>query len=138
MRRLATILVFFVMAVFFAGCGMFSGGIDGVGDASKYDLDGSFDEKIVVDQGDSFVLNMSNPKKSGYAVEGAVFDPTLVRLDKYIEVKGEEPGDAGRVLYLFTAVTAGSTDISIKVSKPADSTYPVEVFKTVHLVIEDD
>ncbi|WP_147821150.1 hypothetical protein [Salidesulfovibrio onnuriiensis] len=127
------------MVFLLAGCGTFFGGAGDLGDAAVYDLDGLFDTKIVLEKGDAFALDMDYPGQEGYAFEGAVFDPAYVRLDKYFEVKDEEnPGEIDRVQYLFTALQAGSTDISVKVCKPSDSSYPVEVFKSVHLVIEED
>lgn len=122
-----------------AGCGMFFGGDDGLGDATVHDLDGLFDKSILVEEGEAFVLEMAHPGHSGYDFKGAVFDPSFLRLDKYLEIPDEDvPETIARVQYLFSTLKPGSTDIAIKVHKPLDSDYPVEVFKSVHLVIEED
>lgn len=121
-----------------AGCGTFFGNSSDLGDATVYDLDGRFDRKIYVEEGENFVLDTRHPDSGGYALKGAVFDPGFVRLDKYLESKDEDSASVARVQYLFTALKVGTTDIYIKTFKPASPDYPVEVFKNIHIIIEED
>lgn len=121
------------MALFLlGGCGVFSGGGSDFDNASQYDLDGVDSMRIEVEQGELFVLDMRQPDAGMGVIKGAVFDPMLLRLEKYVEDR--EPGEVPRVRYLFTPLAPCATSIQVKLHGKAAEGRP-QVYKQVDLIV---
>jgi|GEM_PF-1251918 len=126
------VLFLFVALFSFSGCGMFSGGSSTFDDAAQYDLDGVDAMRIEIEQGELFVLDMRPPEAGMSAIRGAVFDPTLLRLEKYVDDR--ETGEVPRIRYLFTPLVPCATSIQIKLdSAKAGGRSPI--YKQVDLVV---
>lgn len=139
MKKKIIISIYFVILLSSFGCGMFFGGDTEFGDAVSHDLDGMRETVLTVEVGEAFVLDMRHPGLADHVFKGAVFDPTLVRLDKFLMIRDEDDAeDPGRVAYLFTPLAIGETSITIKVEARAGGASSTEIFKQVTVVIEED
>lgn len=103
------------LVLFVAGCGVFfsdDAGVEGTIDPTvMLMLDDDFELSEGVEVGDVLGLDMAVPVKGGYVMDGASFDPAMLRLEHYLEYDREgEP----RAQYMFTALAAGTTDVLVK------------------------
>ncbi|WP_155932586.1 hypothetical protein [Pseudodesulfovibrio alkaliphilus] len=72
-------------------------------------------------------LDLPKPLRSGHTLVGASFDPTVLRLERYLE------RDGGSARYLFTGMENGMTDVLIKM-QPREGG-DVVVYKRVSITV---
>ena len=119
-----------IIILFFAGCGASVGVDSGIEPTETLDLDGEFESSMSLEKGDVIGLDMRLPVKSGYRIVGAAFDPSLLRLEHYLEY--DDDGEA-RAEYLFSLLADGASDILIKMQPMAGG--DVEIYKRVSVII---
>ncbi|MCJ2164179.1 hypothetical protein [Pseudodesulfovibrio sp. S3] len=105
------IVIISIFVLFVGGCaGSFSedGGLEPV---ETIVLDDDFAAQISVARADVFALDMINPVHKGHRISGAFFDPSMLRMERFIEYDNE--GEL-RARYLFSALADGSSDVLIK------------------------
>ena len=122
-----------IIVLLFAGCGASVGVDSGVEPTETLDLDGEFEFSVSLEKGDVLGLDMRLPVKSGYKVVGASFDPSMFRLEHYLEY-----GDDGepRAEYLFTMLADGASDILVKMQPVTGG--DVEIYKRVGVIVGED
>jgi hypothetical protein len=130
-------VIILLLSTFFllGGCGFFSGSGSDFDTASQYDLDGVDSMRIEVEQGELFVLDIRQPDTGMGTIKGAVFDPVLLRLEKYVEDR--EPGEVPRVRYLFTPLAPCATSIIIKLHGNTSEGHP-SVYKQIDVMVAAD
>ena len=109
-------------------------GVDtGIEPTKTLDLDGEFEFSQSLEKGDVLGLDMRLPVKSGYRIVGAAFDPSMFRLEHYLEYNDD---GVPRAEYLFTLLADGASDILIKMQPIAGGN--VEIYKRVGVIIGKD
>jgi hypothetical protein len=131
--RLASAVAVLTILLFFVGCGASVGVDSGIEPTEILDLDGEFEFSQSLEKGDVLGLDMRLPVKSGYRIVGAAFDPSMFRLEHYLEY--DDDGQA-RAEYLFTLLADGASDILIKMQPMAGG--DIEIYKRVGVIIGDD
>ena len=125
-------ICFSIFILILSGC---FGGYSGEPDLDVSEivfLDDAGEVGIEVEKGDIFGLDMPSPLGRGYATAGAAFDPGRFRMERYIEYDDDGP----RVRYLFTAIEAGTSEVSLKVRPVAGG--EEEVHRTVRVVVDGE
>lgn len=128
---LCVVVLSFVLLA--AGCGASLGVESDIEPTKTLVLDDEFESTVSLERGDVLGLDMRLPGKSGYKVVGASFDPSLFRLDHFLEYKAD--GES-RAQYLFALLADGASDILIKMQPLAGG--DVEIFKRVSVTIGED
>ena len=131
--KISSAAFFLIFILLFAGCGASVGVDTGIEPTKTLDLDGEFEFSQSLEKGDVLGLDMRLPVKSGYRIVGAAFDPSMFRLEHYLEYSDD--GEA-RAEYLFTLLADGASDILIKMQPMGGGN--VEIFKRVGVIIGQD
>lgn len=103
--------VFLSFVLLFSGCGGDYSGDTGFDLSELVYLDSELQAEIILEKGEVFGLDMPDPVVKGHAIIGASFDPTLFRMERYIEY--EDDGKP-RIRYLFIALACGGSDVVIR------------------------
>jgi hypothetical protein len=107
------------------GCGASYDASTGLEPTKILDLNDGFDFSVTIEKGEVLALDLRAPAAEGYRLEGASFDPAVLRLERYVE-----RGEGGRqARYLFTAMENGLTDVLIKMRSAEGRR--TEIFKRV-------
>jgi hypothetical protein len=92
-----------------AGCSLLPGWAGGEDGLVHIDLDNEYRVRETMGIGETLLLDMRSPARSGYEMAGASFDPAVVRLDAV----HPDPDDPERVHYVFVTLTPGDTLIEV-------------------------
>ncbi|NDV19006.1 hypothetical protein GO013_06185 [Pseudodesulfovibrio sp. JC047] len=117
-----------VLVCLFGLAGCFGSVADqtGLNPAERIEIDDDYATEVVVDRGDVLAVDLASPLGKGYRISAASFDPSMIRMERFLEyTEGEER----RVRYLFTVLMDGTSDILIKM-RPIDGGAE-EVFRQV-------
>ncbi|BCS87573.1 hypothetical protein [Pseudodesulfovibrio sediminis] len=126
------LFLFFILSI--CGCSGSSSVDGGLNVSEILTLDNEYESEISTETDQMFALDMNNPLAKGHKLTGASFDPSLLRMERFIEYED----DGMRARYLFTALMDGKCEVLIKMQ--AISGGEEEVFKRVSVTIggEDD
>ena len=131
MRIFFIIILTFVL--FLSGCSVLSSE-NGVTSPSQFvQLNEVFEAKTSISKGETVALDLRTPKKSGYRLVGASFDPEMLTLVNYLLYEDDE---RERVQYVFEALADGVSDVLIKM-EPVEGG-PTEIFKQVTIHVGED
>lgn len=112
MFKFFSMLVSFIVCVFMLTACFSSSSIEtGLNPAELIEIDDDYSTEILLERGEVLAVDMPNPLAKGYRISGASFDPSMVRMERFLEYS--EDGDS-RARYLFTVLMDGSSDILIK------------------------
>lgn len=129
--KILAIMLFFILSL--AGCGASLSGDGGVEPTEVLDLDGQYESKVSIEKEEIVALDVRIPKKSGYDLVGASFDPEVLQLVHYLTY--EDDGQP-RAQYMFQAMEDGGTTVLIKMQPLGGGN--VEVYKQVVVTIGTD
>jgi len=125
--------VVLILVLFLCGCGASLGVDSGVEPTTTVALDDNFEFSVDAEKGDVLGLDMPQPNQVGYHIEGAAFDPTVFRLDHFLNYDRD---GSRRVQYMFTVLENGVSDILIKMRNGTEGR--VELFKRVTVNVGGD
>jgi len=113
-----------VVVCFFllAGCFGSSSVETGLNPAELIEIDDDYSTEVQLERGEVLAVDMPNPLAKGYRISGASFDPSMLRMERFLEYT--EDGES-RARYLFTVLMDGSSDILIKIKPLQDGTEDV-------------
>ena len=122
-----------MIVLFVAGCGA-SSSVNGSFDPTDtMVLDDAYESNVSVEKGDIIALDVLIPLAKGYRIVGASFDPSVFRLEHYLEYDDD---GATRARYMFTALMDGTSDILIKMEPLSGGN--VDIYKQVSVKIGGD
>lgn len=132
-KKFTTTALLLTIILSVSGCGASLGVQSGVEPTETLDLDGEFEFSVALEKGDVLGLDMRRPVKSGYRIVGASFDPSLFRLEHYLEY-----GDDGeaRAQYVFTLLADCASDVLIKMEPVGGGN--TEIYKRVTIFVGED
>ena len=129
-RKLAVLTM---IVLFFAGCGA-SSSVNGDFDpVETMELDGEYESNVSVEIGEIFALDMFIPLSKGYTIIGASFDPSMFKLEHYLEYDDD---GTPRARYLFMVLADGASDILIKMEPLSGG--DVVVYKQIGVMVGGD
>jgi hypothetical protein len=91
----------------FVGCGVSSSVNGGFEPVEILVLDDDYESTISLNKGEIFALDILIPFAKGYRVIGASFDPSMLRLEHYLEY--DDDGSI-RTRYMFLTLAEGVSD----------------------------
>lgn len=97
------------------------------------ELNGEEIAEVFVEKGETFGMDMRDPSNEGGMILGASFDPTMLRMERYLAY---EDDGLSRVQYIFTAIADGASEVVVKMKKTNSSV--TEVYKRVIVKVGDD
>ncbi len=106
--------VFAICAVFvlaLSGCSGSSSVDGGLEPVETLVLDGEYASALNVEENEVFALDVIRPLAKGYRISGAFFDPSILRMERYLEY--DDDGES-RARYLFTGLTGGACDVLVR------------------------
>ncbi|BDQ36620.1 hypothetical protein SYK_09800 [Pseudodesulfovibrio nedwellii] len=83
----------------------------GLNPAELIEIDDDYSTVVTLERGEILAVDMPNPLVKGYRISGASFDPSMLRMERFLEYSED---DENRARYLFTVLMDGSSDILIK------------------------
>lgn len=122
-----------MVILFVAGCGASSALDGGFDPTDTLMLDGDYESNISIEKGDTLALDVLIPLAKGYKIVGASFDPSMLRLEHYLEYDDD---GATRARYMFTALMDGASDILIKMEPLSGG--DVDIYKQISVKIGGD
>ena len=125
-NKIRFFLLFLLFVLLLSGCGATLSGDSGIEPTEILDLDDEAEAKITIDKTEVVALDMRVPKKSGYKLVGASFDPEILQMVHYLEY--DDDGQP-RTQYMFQAVAKGSTTVLVKMQPEGGG--DVEVYKQI-------
>jgi hypothetical protein len=93
------------------GCAGSSSVDGGLSPVETIVLDDEYNATLDVNKDAVFALDLLRPTAKGRRITGAVFDPEMVRMERYLEY--DDDGEP-RARYLFTALQEGVSDVLIR------------------------
>lgn len=122
------IFSFFVLAV--AGCSGASSVDGGLNPVETLVLDDEYAATLNVEEHEIFALDVIRPVAKGYRISGAFFDPSILRMERYLEY--EEDGEP-RARYLFAGLAGGACDVLVRMVP--DGGGEMEVYRQVTVTV---
>ncbi len=129
-NKIKKFVVFTVFILFLTGCGASLSGDVGIEPTEILELDGEFQGETSIGKDEVVALDMRIPKKSGYKLVGASFNPEIMRMVHYLVY--EDDGQP-RAQYMFQAVADGTTTVLIKMQPEVGG--DVEIYKQITINI---
>nr|WP_321257617.1 hypothetical protein [uncultured Pseudodesulfovibrio sp.] len=112
MFRFFNVLALSVVCLFVLTACFSSSSVEtGLNPAELIEIDDDYSTNVTLERGEVLAIDMPNPLVKGYTISGASFDPSMVRMERFLEYS--EDGES-RARYLFTLLMEGSSDILIK------------------------
>lgn len=113
-----------------AGCGASLNVENGIDPNIVLKFDNEFELMETVEKGWLIGLTMRSPKKSGYSIIGASFDPDILKLVRFYDY--EEDGER-RKAYVLEGVRDGLSDVLVKMK--SETTGTVEIYKRAQIKV---
>jgi predicted secreted protein len=91
--------------------------------------------------GQSFSVEMRNPASGGYLFQEPEFDKNILQMRDQKPIPPPEndkrAGDFGRMVYIFKAIAAGSTEIIFRIYRPWEHGMPPQEYLRVTVVVTE-